>query len=92
MKKLVPIPTESFARLKKEPASELGYRFVAVKLKDGRIFEPAVESEGCIIAIKGHRSIPFTEIDVQSVDASSKSWNFRRRDAVKDESVRRARR
>ena len=77
MKKLVPIPAESFARLTKEPASEWGYRFVAVKLKDGVVFDQAVESEGCIIQVKGHRNIPFTEFDIESVEVSNKPWNFR---------------
>lgn len=77
MKKLVPIPAESFAQLKKEPASEWGYRFVAVKLKDGAVFDQAVESEGCVIQVKGHRNLPFTEFDIASVEVSSKPWNFR---------------
>jgi hypothetical protein len=79
MKRLVPIPEENFARLKKEKSSELGFRFVSVRLRDGRYFEQAVESEGCIIQMKGHKSIPFTELDVESVQVSDKTWNFRRR-------------
>jgi hypothetical protein len=78
MKKLVPIPAESFARLKKEPASEWGYRFVAIKLKDGGVFDQAVESEGYIIQVKRHRNIPFAEFDIESVEVSKKPWNFRR--------------
>jgi hypothetical protein len=83
MKKLVPIPQDSLERLMKESSSELRYRFVSVKLKDGKLFEQAVESEGCIIQVKGHRSVPFTEIDVDSVEASDKRWNFRRRGSMK---------
>jgi hypothetical protein len=50
-----------------------------VRLKDGRHFEPVVESEGHIIQVKNYESIPFTEDDVELVEASSKRWNFRRR-------------
>jgi hypothetical protein len=83
VKRLVPIPQESLARLNTAKSSELGYRFVSVRLKDGRYFEQAVESEGCIIQVKSHRSIPFTEMEVESVEVSSKPWNFRRRGAMK---------
>lgn len=38
----------------------------------------AVESEGCIIEVKGHKNIPFTELDIESVEVSDKPWNFRR--------------
>ena len=38
MKKLVPIPPESLKRLKKDDLKDLGYQFVSVKLKDGRVF------------------------------------------------------
>jgi hypothetical protein len=50
---------------------------VAVKLKDGAVFDQAVESEGCVIQVKGHRNLPFTELDIASVEVSSKPWNFR---------------
>jgi hypothetical protein len=78
MKRLVPVPAESVKQLKKEKQTELGYQFVSVKLKDGRLFEQAVASEGCIIQVKGHKDIPFAEIDVESVEVSNKPWNFRR--------------
>lgn len=39
-----------------------------MKLKDGRFFEQAVASEGCIIQVKGLRDIPFTEAEVESVE------------------------
>jgi hypothetical protein len=77
MKELIPIPQDSFTRLKQEKSMEVGCQFVAVKLKDGRYFEQAVESEGCIIQVKGRRDIPFTESEVESVEVSSKPWNFR---------------
>jgi hypothetical protein len=79
MKRLVPIPPESAEKLKREKQTRLGYQFVSVKLKDGRYFEPAVASEGCLIQIKGHKDIPFTEFEVDSVELSNKPWNFRRR-------------
>ncbi len=78
MKRLVPIPPESAKHLQKQKQTELGYQFVSVKLKDGRFFEQAVASEGCIIQVKGHKDIPFTEIEVESVEVSNKPWNFRR--------------
>jgi len=78
MKRLVPIPPESTERLKKEKQTRLGYQFVSVKLKDGRYFEQAVASEGCIIQVKSQKDIPFTEAEVESVELSDKRWNFRR--------------
>jgi hypothetical protein len=56
----------------------LSYQFVSVKLKDGRIFDQAVASEGCIIHVKGHKDIPFTEAEVESVEVINKPWNFKR--------------
>jgi hypothetical protein len=84
MKKLVPIPQESLERLKKVQSSEFGYRFVSVTLKDGRNFTQAVESEGCIIQVKGQRTIPFTQFDIESVEVSDRPWNFRRRVSIKN--------
>ena len=78
MKCLVSIPLESAEKLKKEKQTRLGYQFVSVKLKDGRYFEQAVASEGCIIQVKGQHDIPFTETDVESVEPSERPWNFRR--------------
>jgi hypothetical protein len=78
MKRLVPIPFESAEKLKKEKQTRLGYQFVSIKLKDGRYFEQAVASEGCVIQVKGHKDIPFTEAEVESVELSDKPWNFRR--------------
>jgi len=78
MKGLVPIPFESAEKLKKEKQTRLGYQFVSIRLKDGRYFEQAVASEGCIIQVKGQNDIPFTEAEVESVELSDKPWNFRR--------------
>jgi hypothetical protein len=79
MKRLVSIPPGSAGKLKKEKQTRLGYQFVSVKLKDGRYFEQAVASEGCIIQVKGYKDIPFSESEVESVELSEKSWNFRKR-------------
>ena len=37
MKKLVPIPPESLKHLKKDDMKDVGYQFVSVRLKDGRV-------------------------------------------------------
>jgi hypothetical protein len=79
MRQLVPIPTESRQRLKKDDFKDFGYQFVSVKLKDGRVFAQAVASEGCLIQVKGFREIPFVETDIESVDPDGEPWNFRRR-------------
>ena len=78
MKRLVPIPLESAKKLKNEKQTGLGYQFVSIKLKNGRFFEQAVASEGCIIQVKGQKDIPFTEAEVESVERSDRPWNFRR--------------
>jgi hypothetical protein len=64
VKKLVPIPPETLKRLKKDDAKDFGYQFVSVRVKDGRVFEQAVASEGCLIQIKRFREIPFVETDL----------------------------
>jgi hypothetical protein len=74
----VPIPPESVEQLRKDKKREWGYQFVSVTLKDGRRFEPAVASEGCIIEVKGHMDVPFSADDVESVAVTHKHWNFRR--------------
>src|SRR6516162_9646546 len=79
VKKLVPIPSESLNRLKKDDLKDFGYQFVSIKLKDGRVFPQAVASEGCVIQVKGFREIPFVETDIESVDTDGEPWNFRRR-------------
>jgi hypothetical protein len=79
MKRLVCISADKVKRLEGETSTDLGYQFVSVKLKNGQSFDPAVASEGCIIQVKGYRDIPFSDADVESVEASHKSWNFRRR-------------
>jgi len=79
MKELIPIPVESAKRLGEETEAGPGYHFVSVRLKDGRYFEPAVASGGCIIQVKGYRKLPFTAEEVDSVAVAEKRWNFRRK-------------
>ena len=79
MERLVRIPIVSANRLEKEKESGPGYWFVSIRLKDGRCYEPAVASEGHIILVEGHRDLPFTSEDVESVAVTEKGWNFRRR-------------
>jgi hypothetical protein len=79
MKQLVPIPVESAKRLKDDKEAGLGYQFVSIRLKDGRYFEPAVASEGCIIQVKGYQNLPFTAEEVEFVTVTEKHWNFRRK-------------
>jgi hypothetical protein len=82
MKSLVPIPLESAEKLKKEKQTRLGYQFISIKLEDGRYFEQAVASEGCIIQIKGQKDIPFTEAVEFQASRSREPKN--RRCAVRD--------
>jgi len=79
MERKVSIPIESAKRLKAEQEAGPGYQFVSISLKDGRNFEPAVASEGCIIQVKGYREVPFAEEDVESVAITAKRWNFRQK-------------
>ena len=79
MKRLVPIPIESVKRLEEKDEAGPGYHFVSIRLKDGRYFEPAVASEGFIIQVKGHKDLPFSTEEVESVAVTEKRWNFRRK-------------
>ena len=79
MKRLIPIPPENVEPLKKAQKKEWGYQFVSVNLKDGRHFDSAIASEGHIIQVKGHKDVPFEPGDVESVVATDKRWNFRRK-------------
>ena len=76
---MIPIPPESVELLKEAEKKGLGYQFVSVNLKDGRHFDPAIASEGHIIQVKGHKDVPFEPGDVESVVATDKRWNFRRK-------------
>ena len=77
MQRLVPIPCGCAEHLKSAEETGIGYQVVSVILKDGRVFEQVVISEGCIIEVRGHKEIPFTPDDVVSVHVTHKHWNFR---------------
>ena len=77
MKCLFPVPQDCLAHLKQAPETGVGYQIVSVELKDGRCFDQAVVSEGCIIEIRGYDDIPFSPDDVLSVSVNHKRWNFR---------------
>ena len=77
MKCLVPIPSESADLLKQEKETGIGYQVVSVKLKDGRCYEQAVASEGCIIQVRGYENVPFAPNELESVRVNHKRWNFR---------------
>ena len=77
MKCLVPIPRESLEQFKREKETGIGYQGVSVHLKDGRHFDQAVVSEGCIIAVKGYEGIPFGPDEIELVTLNHKRWNFR---------------
>jgi hypothetical protein len=77
MKCLVPVPPESIDHLKNDRETGFGYQAVAVKLKDGRFFEHAVASDGCIVEVRGHADVPFAAEEIQSVNVTHHKWNFR---------------
>jgi hypothetical protein len=77
MKRLVPIPSGCVERLDRVKETGIGYQIVSVELKDGRIFEQVVVSEGCIIEVRGYKEIPFAADEVLSVEVNHKRWNFR---------------
>ena len=77
MKRLVPVPSESADLLKREKETGIGYQVVSVKLKDGRCYEQAVASEGCIIQVRGYENVPFAPNELESVRVNHKRWNFR---------------
>lgn len=77
MKRLVPIPCGCAEHLQSTKETGIGYQIVSVELKDGRVFEQVVISEGCVIEVRGHKEIPFTPDDVASVHLNHKHWNFR---------------
>ena len=72
------IPADALNGLNQTEQAGLGYRLVSVELNDGRTFDPAVLSEGCIIQVRGYEEIPLAPSDIKSVRVSNKRWNFRR--------------
>ena len=77
MKRVISIPRESSERLQREKETGIGYHVVSVDLKDGRHFDQAVASEGCIIAVRGYESVPFGADEIARVTMNHKRWNFR---------------
>ena len=77
MKCLVPVPSGCVDHLKRAKETGIGYQVVSVELKDGRVFDQVVVSEGCIIEVRGYAEIPFGPDDVASVSVNHKRWNFR---------------
>ena len=77
MKCLVPIPRDYVDSLKRDKETGIGYQIVSVKLKDGRFFEQAVVSEGCIIQVRGYTDVPFAPEELASVSVNHRRWNFR---------------
>jgi hypothetical protein len=77
MKCLVPIPSRFVDQLKRAAETGIGYQVVSVVLKDGKSFDQVATSEGCVIAVRGYKEIPFAPDDVASVSVNHKSWNFR---------------
>lgn len=77
MKCLFPVPQECLAYLGQATQTGPGYQIVSVELKDGRRFDQAVVSEGCIIQVRGYNEIPFSPGEVRSVSVNHKAWNFR---------------
>jgi hypothetical protein len=77
MNHLVTLPNEWADCLRRHEQTGLGYQVVSVNLRDGRRFGQVVVSEGCVIQIRGHRDVPFTQDEVASVKVNHRRWNFR---------------
>lgn len=77
MRCLHPIPKECLAQLQQAGETGIGYQIVSVELKDGRYFDQAVVSEGCIIEVRGYREIPFSVDEVATISVNHHRWNFR---------------
>jgi hypothetical protein len=77
MKCLFPVPQECLAHLREAPQTGVGYQIVSVELKDGRRFDQAVVSEGCIIEVRGHDEICFSPAEIAWVSVNHNRWNFR---------------
>jgi hypothetical protein len=77
MKRLVPIPCGCAEHLQSTKETGIGYQVVSVELKNKRVFEQVVISEGCVIEVRGYKEIPFTPDEVVTVSLNHKHWNFR---------------
>jgi hypothetical protein len=78
MKRLTPIPHDSVVDLKRNTETGIGYQVASVTLNDGRHFDQAVVSEGCIIQVRGYEDVPFAPDEVSTVRVDHKGWNFRK--------------
>jgi len=87
MKRILPVPDASIPDLKLTTETSLGYQVVSVTLKDGRYFDQVVESEGCIISVRGYTEIPFAPEEIESVKVNHKYWNFREASDKKDKAL-----
>jgi hypothetical protein len=77
MKRLIPVPNGCAEHLKKSEETGIGYHAISVKLKDGRVFDQVIASEGFIIEVRGYSQIPFAADEVESISISHTKWNFR---------------
>jgi hypothetical protein len=85
MKCLAPISPEHVSGLKQQSETGPSYHVVSVELKDSRLFEQVVISQGCVIAVRGHTEIPFESDQIAEMKINHKYRNFR------DSGARRAR-
>jgi hypothetical protein len=67
MKRMTEIPSSNADELKRDQETGIGYQVVSVTLKNGRHFEQAVASEGCIIQVRGYEDVPFRPDEVDAV-------------------------
>lgn len=74
---LHPIPKECLPLLRQAAETGIGYQIVSVELKDGRIFDQVLVSEGCIIEVRGQAGVPFSIDEVASIRVNHNRWNFR---------------
>jgi hypothetical protein len=77
MKSLIPVPPECADSMKHQGETGIGYQVVSVDLKDGRRFEQAIASQGCIIQVRGYTDVPFSPEEVKAVHVTHNRWNFR---------------
>jgi len=59
MKCLYRIPQACLDDLKRGGETGIGCQVISLELKDGRCFDQAVASEGCIIEVRGYEAVPF---------------------------------
>jgi len=59
-----------------KPETGMGYQVVTVVLKDGKKFDHAVVTEGCITQVRGLKNIPFTEEQIDKLILTHEKWDF----------------